>query len=1341
MPKDNRNAMNSVDQLRLIQKEIEMLVKKRQALRIRQSQFSARNVNISKMMLQKYKDFAQISKLIGNKLLNAREDYFEAIAENIKDLIIKLFKKYRDINPQYFSKKKAFYLARVRREMARLLEINKRKYEVGKYKMKVGFAKKREGERIMSMIKDMKYCMKTFDMKRYDRLSKRVVDNLNIFTEEEAREIVEIYERMENEAMYFMEANRRKTVSDEMFQELASAKPVRFKVSKALELLKENLFAEGFDDLTYQIEAKEKSERKTSVNIKQTDGQLLLTDDYGLDIGMLGVKSKREVRAKSRDINCRPVEQKKVDNYFRRLNKTTVQRLNQTMGRRNKSMSLIKTTPKKSVGRKYKNWHIKKGTGVVKYMNHAAEEDSSVMKKKMDEGMQNLHERRGKAKSEMTKTNRQLDTKINKKNTFHNKMDDRLSFGNKLSMNIDFDEHERIIIAEENKQRKMTNDIGIEELKKFADAKDGLYMERDITHHNMREVEKMSVERRQTGQLSTTSKNKNRSVHSKSKHHRKTSKANTADFEQRRSYELRQTIQNKKELNMHGKKKKNNVFKEEFYDDSHDVLQNPSELESRELTEARRETEIQLQEAYDGRKKTQIGHQEPAETMFIDDVFEIHQTDFRKSRKVLKKKKQENKAIEVSMDNKTDTDTSSYFKKINKYLYTLTDEQLIQIYDLIENNKHNTIVNQIFENGELDDRQKFLSILKASYNFQRFPSLASNSNNKLGDVYDGMLSKPDKTTFVTMLNKDHSGCYSFFCKIKGQENICPKGYANSKIIDTNGDIIDTKTKEILFKNEKKERKVSGAGGYGAEIELDRKRNKDSFKKLVGNKIVYDILIADNKIDSQAYQKDVIQSMRNFKRKTPREEPVSVTDRFEEHISDNSYIESLKDGIPKKKTKKTISQRDTLTNDKVKERKSNKTDTYSYVAVPSKKSESKKSIKKTSLIDQNHSANQSKHSKVSQHKESSVINRKRTHTENSLYSEKKESKVTRKKTNTETELYRQEIHKKSGQNFRPKHESAFSKNNKKKSNQVFISKEETEKTITKDSKNVQNSDELVSDINSNYFDILKDDFNKQSFKQQKDQSKPMNTNISNNVGQLRVSDKMLKLYSQKLTESLKTDSKKSDSKPSKVDSKIDQAQRKSNITFTEHNSNDFSRANLAFTAKEQSKKQVISQEGSDTRQNKQNRTTTMPQLQDTDILSAMNTHFRQKGESQNRHSDIQAFKESKQERTITEVSQKLSKEEAYSNYFNLDSEINYNKFSIQGTKNELDKEIMPDFSRTMEGDRGGNVFKEYEERKIKHITTVSAPYSDVLIEEDSRLHDTGELSEKKSYDFNSYINNL
>ena len=1344
MPKEQHDQMNPADQLRLIQKEIEMLVKRRQTMRMRKSQMSTSAIHISKMMLQKYKDFAKISRLITQKLQNAKEEQFDAIAENIRRLIEKLFKKYRDINPNFYKQKKNYYLARVKKQMAKLLYLKKKKMEEGKYNMKVGFAKKREGENLQQMIDEVEQCMNHFDLKRYDRLSKRVYDHINLFTREEANEILRIYDIMQRETDRFSEADRRRRKSKEIFAELSSATPVKFKVTKALELLKENLFAEGIDDVSFAFDsprAKDKQNRQKSATIHTKGNKLVLYDDYGYGIKI--PKRSKQTRAKSRDVNSKPFEKKHFDDYVKKLNKTSVQRLNKTMGGRagKRSMKFSKTVEldKKSVDKKSKNWFHKKSKKIVHFGN-----DSSMMGRKMDEGFDRLENttgaigKRGRGITHM-KHNSKND-QFRKKNTFQNKFNRRISFGDPRKETgeqdfVDFARGEEYIDG----GTRGTGGIRVDGEVVFGDM--DYDDEDDVFYSNQEEF---------SGQGENKHSVKTSGNHLFKGHPGKKVKIRSqtyAGFRNSKSQELQRD-----DLDNLFDKEEGELEGEEFYEDEYEYKPYKTKF-SKDLNDIDEEDFNEDDKGED-------------ENIFIDDMFEIKKTDFRRSKKLLYIKKKSKSARELVEE--TDMASSKFFKQINKYLYSLNDDQLIRVYDLIEHNKENPIIKGIFENTNLDNKQKFLSILKASYKFQKFPSRKSISGkDKIADPYAGVLFGPEKMNLVMVGDRLHTDCYSFFCKVKGQENICPMGYANSKILDGNGNIVDTKTKDVIFKNPKTQKqrksKKNKKNNYDKEQKNEKNfyegdKRRSSFKKLVGEKMVYDILIANNRLDSHAYDKEVMRSTKNQQKSKFHDETISVTDHFEEFPSDNkvgSFNNTKRKSINKSNREiKTESKRS------VNKKSSRVIDNQSKKSSRVIENQSKKSSR---VIERESKKSKSKRSiqKQPSKKDSKLNSRKSIKTNQSIVSEKSrksEKKISQKNinANNQKKTNAKRSFDKNGDTIgisKKNTKSHFSK--KKEDTKAFIEfKKHISITDKKDSKTTYNN--ISSELSNNYFDNLKGDViqnnidnNSNNKSKVSETSEKINPNISNSFKNIKVSDRMIKMYNKNITDSLKSEKKGRSSKHSSQ-KQNEQDKVNSFISFTD-NSQHLSRVKKKTSIRNPQEQQPIenqtveqispnNQDMPDPLQNENliSRTQTMPKLRDTEILSSMNPNFRYKNESTNTNIRSGFHRESisKTQRTVTDMTNRTSKGD-YSNYFNLDSEINYNNKLNRGG-DDLNEEIIPSFAGMEEE---GNVVEEFAGRGVKHLKTVSTPYSDVLIEEESRITENDVSSQRKSYDFNSYLDQL
>ena len=736
MPNEGFKDLSQKDQLIIIQKEIEMLIKKRQDHRLRESQISQPKLGVGKLMLQKYEDFLKISRLIEEKLANARDGSFEAIAENIRNLILKLFEKYRDINPTFFAKKKLYYLDRIKKKMAELLQIKKRKLILHTKTARIRYPNEKDIAELKQMINYAEGFINNFEADRFERFSKRVQSKLDIFTAQERHELIKIFEAMKPDVNEYKEAQRRKTLGEKLFEVIGNAKPMKFEAAKAIKLLKQNLLIDDkelqFRKQTYNPTNRPKS---LSLTIEKRNNRYLMVDNYDDVIGSINnLKGGLRGNDKSRDINARKFDKNRVDKLLDKMNQTSRNGIDKSLlDRRGKSSSpnLMINTNTGVDYNKNKRKFFKQYNKKLRTLNNFNEESLDNSENELN---RTFSKRTGKNKpSKQGENGKEIDLQ----NTIRNNSKDR--------------------------QVKCSNPVGL-----------------------------------------------NKAVTSK--------------------------INNNK-----------NVFYNNGADDTSDDECQVSKSKSNSPSSMKGNKSS-------SRNKKNMSYKDSEPTIFHDDLFEVKQTKFRKD---TRNKKTSKPVFNDLSDTEHNTSALSQF---SKYLYSLNDEQLMQIHMLMDNYKNNPIVDNILNDNSLNTRQKFLSLLKASSTFQRFPSIQwMKPRDSEFSPTDGYCFGLEKKAIVTVKDQVHKGCYSFFCKVRGQEAICPHGYANSKVLDYNGDIIDMRNKECIIKRDKIKNNKSKTKNKGKLVGIPKDSSKTEKRQnnILQDNQIYDIILSDKRMKSDSYRRKVL----------------------------------------------------------------------------------------------------------------------------------------------------------------------------------------------------------------------------------------------------------------------------------------------------------------------------------------------------------------------------------------------------------------------------------------------------------------------------------------------------
>lgn len=729
------------DQLALVRKEIEMLIKKRQDHTLRESQMPPQKLGVGKLMVQKYQDFLKISRLIEEKLARATDASFDAIAENIRDLIIKLFEKYRDINPAFFAKKKVYYLARIKQKMAELLQLSKRKLLLNTKVGKIKYSNDKESAMLKQLIDEAELCLVEFDAKRFERMSKRVFDNMTVFTPQEKRELLKIFEAMRPDVHEYKEAQRRKTLGEDLFEELSNARPLKFKAARAIQLLKQNLLLED-GELEARIKSHTlpmNSQRDITLAIEKKNNRLLMIDNYDDVIGMIN-KTQHSFRnySRSKDINAREIDQERVNQLLKKIDNSSKQLLDKGLIKREKSNS----------------------TNVKRETHHSRSKNSA-----------STHD----------------------KGKFFN------NFGNRA--------------------RNLTNFI------EDVDQNDDHSLSMTLSKKNA----KISIVRRL---LNGDAINMEDTL-------RKDSRQNNIRL-------------SNQEVSMGDIKGVDPESGNVFYNYDVEMTSDDEYIESKKSVKVNVKSRANPKKP----KKPSMAKKHSEPVLFHDDLFEIKSAKF--DRNSHDRKGSVPVFEELDDNSRRNSETISEF---HKYLYSLTDEQLMQIHMLMENYKDNPVLESILNNNNLNAHQKFMSLLQASVDFQRFPSI-QGMQPRLSEMLPnkGFCFNADKRPIVMVKDQVHKDCYSFLCKVKGQEDICPQGYANSKVLDYNGDVINLRTKEILSKGGKSvtsnEPKVKNKGKLVGLTEDPKKFDK-GLTRMLRNDEVYDLLLGEKRMKSASYDKKVL----------------------------------------------------------------------------------------------------------------------------------------------------------------------------------------------------------------------------------------------------------------------------------------------------------------------------------------------------------------------------------------------------------------------------------------------------------------------------------------------------
>lgn len=1264
------SKLSQKDKLELLRKEIEVLIKRRQENKIRESQISQPRIGVGKLMVQKYQDFYRISRLIEEKLSNAKEGSFDAIAEHIKDLILKLFEKYRDINPAFFAKKKIYYLARIKQKMADLLQIKKRKALMNAKSGKPKFTKEKELAILIQLIEDTEMCINDFNPQRFDRFSKRMQDHLGLFSADEKIELLKIFDEIRPDVNNYRDAHRRKTIGEELFQELSNAKPLKFRAERAIQLLKQNLLIEDEEVGRNRQKYRPQSERPNglSLTIEKRKNRFLMIDNYNDVIGTINngknIFRKYDI---SKDINSKAFDKTKVHDMINRMN--------------------IKS----------------------KYL--------------LDRG---LIKRKGKSSSPNL-LNRTLGSKSNKLRKVNGKFYN--NYGHKRANMADLDEDSIL---------------------------DGEY---ELSDTVSRRMEKLSLMRQiqdaDALTLQNTLKNDNPTHNVKS--------SNNTNY------------------NIDEQNENTNVFynynPEETSDDEYIVHKGGSTSKSKKKKG--------LNNSKNKKKKTSHKNSEP--TIFYDDVFEIKNSKFRHSTKV------RTISLPKSYDNGVDNmqNDSDSVSDLNKYLYSLTDEQLLQIQLLIDNYKGNPILDEILNDTNLNPRQKLLSILKASYAFQRFPSIPYSKHRPSEfSPNNGFLFNMIEKPIVVAREKIHKGCYSFFCKVKGQEDICPMGYANSKILDPQGNVINTRTNDILIKgdnNDKSSELKIKSKGKLVGIPTDSSRTDKTFNKMIRNNDVYDIVLGDKRMKSRTYnekvlkhkdtpkheadilqqQNEIRKSRRSTSQRRSTKKPVSITPISEEipNMTNSNYFDNF-DNTQKSIT--NISKRDDLNRFTITDKESLR----AYLVSESSKNPLITKISNGQII-----------SKPT-YNEKSVVNKPEPIVE-----------VNRASRRDHIMLSERSLHEK---------EHIDSKIRDKRLTHFAQDKDET------DYFRLLNGDEtnLNSVSNVTQTQKLKESKKNSVNAPLKISATEMKPKMETKTKSLKVSDRMLKAFSNKITESLnnknsQTDenhknSQSNDPRDLNIQSKVDKPGRiqslnhqeikstKKSDTFdlleesidsvkdnTDNNYYDL----LAGSISQQQKmlktkdldllnfnnesiysKNSIDAKNSLKKQRDNNKTdasdNTIMHVRPIDILSATQGVNRTKqSESFNtttKHGNLPLLGNLDHNTNFTQKIQQNTD----SNYFDLDSINDKSKPSDNDVSNLLNRHMKPNFSnpsyqarnKTTHDHNGGsqdNISDYKNNRNIKKITTISTPFSGVIehhgYEED--IISVPRHTDDKSADISDYFNNL
>lgn len=748
MYREEAEKLTQEDQFELIQKEIEMLVKKRQAYAIRESQFSQPKVDIGRHLVQKYRDLINVSRLIEGKLMIAHEDSFEAVAAHIKSLVISLFEKYREASPEFFEGKKLYYLTRIKQKMADLIRIKNRKLLLSIKPAKFRTGKENEIKLVRELTDDASACLEDFDITRFDRFSKRVIDNLNIFTSEERAEILKLFEYMETEIIGYKEANNRKMLGEALLDEMNNAKPFKFNADKAIRLLQRNFLIDD-NEQDLELALNQAHDPKLDIReliIEKKHNRIYMVDKYQHILGTL-TKQKTDVRVYDRmkDVEAKAFDRKRVDDLIKKIDQVSRKQLAKGLiQRKDRSLS--------------KNLQHRNGGGSIKI--------PSVKKK--------------------DKYFAQYSNRLRSFQEFKNE-------GTKVpSGRID-----RSLTREKKEDNSIEKFEDKDKLLKYSTLQENL---------KQREVR----------------------------------------FSCKIGAENAKISKNNEPVN---------IFVDPNIEETSDDEYNQ---QTRRTTPNffTRDRDIRVNKQHNTTLIDQAN-----KNIFHDDLFEIKISKIRKN--PLKRKNSVPDFAKPLEEFEEMEETHELLSDFKKCLYSLSDEQLLQIQSLMHYYKDNPVLEEIKHDYSLDPRKKLLSLLKASYNFQYFPQILDfTSQNFLQYPSEGFFFELEKRPIINVNEKSHKDCYSFFCKVAGQEDICPHGYANSKVLDRTGDIINTRTKEIIIKGDRsvksKTREVKSKGKL-VGIPDNKERSNRGLTMVLRNKDIYDFVLADKRMRSESYRKKVLKN--------------------------------------------------------------------------------------------------------------------------------------------------------------------------------------------------------------------------------------------------------------------------------------------------------------------------------------------------------------------------------------------------------------------------------------------------------------------------------------------------
>ena len=132
---------------------------------------------------------------------------------------------------------------------------------------------------------------------------------------------------------------------------------------------------------------------------------------------------------------------------------------------------------------------------------------------------------------------------------------------------------------------------------------------------------------------------------------------------------------------------------------------------------------------------------------------------------------------------------SKILSHFQPYLKNLQKEEIQEFNKILLNFEKNDLIEEIIFSS-IPDKDKFISLLKASYDLSRFSVELEKSRNKLQNskyFQNNITNLKTKNKQIDL--EEHKYCYSFFCKIHNNK-FCPKSYGENYYKDINPEIFD-----------------------------------------------------------------------------------------------------------------------------------------------------------------------------------------------------------------------------------------------------------------------------------------------------------------------------------------------------------------------------------------------------------------------------------------------------------------------------------------------------------------------------------------------------------------------